>query len=65
MKNFNTIKEINNEIIIYKNMLRQYKSDNIKSAEINQELDRLNKLKLGLRIILRNKKNEKRIRGRN
>ena len=64
MKNFNTIKEINNEIIIYKNMLRQYKSNNIKSAEINQELDRLNKLKLGLRIMLRNKNNEKRIRGR-
>jgi hypothetical protein len=65
MKNFNTIKEINNEIIIYKNMLKHYKSNNIKSAEINQELDRLNKLKLGLRIILRNKNNEKRIRSRN
>ena len=55
MKNFNSIKEIKNEIITYKNMLKQHKPNSLKYIEINKKIDRLNKLKLGLKIMLKNK----------
>ena len=55
MKKFNSLKEIKSEIIIYKNMLKQHKPNSSKYIEINKELDSLHKLKLGLKVMLKNK----------